>query len=128
MENLAIDAAVEIAADSTRVWDEVATSAGLSGWFVPAEVTPGPAGSVRLVFGPGLEASMPVQVWEPQRRFRFGAALGEPGRSHDFFLAEVAGGCVVRLIDSGVPEEELAPTRVGWHNFLSALKSRSERA
>jgi uncharacterized protein YndB with AHSA1/START domain len=121
------DQSIEISAPIDRVWELVSTGEGLSSWFVDAAVDPGVSGSVTLRFGPGAEATVPIQVWQPPHRILFGAT--EPGgRTHDIQVNEAAaGGVVVRLIDSGVGERELDAVRHGWKAMLDVLKGHAEK-
>jgi uncharacterized protein YndB with AHSA1/START domain len=121
-----IDESIEIAAPVDRVWECIATSEGLSAWFVEADVSPGPDGSVTLRFGPGMEATMPIQAWEPERRLRFGSPEGGEGRSHELSITSVPAGVRVDLCDAGLPANELEATRHGWRAFLTRLKSQAE--
>jgi uncharacterized protein YndB with AHSA1/START domain len=70
---------IDIASPAGRVWDLVSTSEGLSGWFVDATIVRGPQGGVTLRFAPGAEATVPILVWDPPRRIRFGIADGGRG-------------------------------------------------
>ena len=123
-----IEESVDLAAPLERVWALVSSSQGLSRWFVDATVVPGISGSVTLRFAPGAEGTMPIQIWEPPYRFRFGAAEGEPGRAHEIRLIEGRlGDTQVRLIDVGLSDAELEPTRMSWRSMLIKLKSLAEK-
>lgn len=102
----------------------MSTSEGLSGWFAGATVVPGPQGSVTLPFAPGAEATVPILVWEPSRRIRFGVPDG--GRVHDIMIMAVAGGCRVQVRDEGVPDAEADSTAAGWQGFLHKLQGLAE--
>jgi len=119
---------VDVRVPAERAWALVSTSEGISAWFVDAHVVPGPAGSVTLRFAPGAEGTMPIQVWEPARRIRFGAAEGEPGRAHDFEVeATATGGSLVRVTDSGLADAEAEGASQGWAGYLGALKVAAEK-
>jgi uncharacterized protein YndB with AHSA1/START domain len=119
-----LEHSVDIAAPADRVWDLVSTGEGLSGWFANATVAPGLQGSVTLRFAPGAEATVPILVWDPPRRIRFGMADG--GRVHDIAVSAGAEGCQVRLHDEGVPDAEADATATGWAGFLGKLKALAE--
>ena len=109
----------------TGFWDLVSTSEGLSGWLTDATVAPGPQGSVTLRFAPGAEAAVPILVWEPSRRIRFGTPDG--GRVHDITIMAVAAGCRVRVRDEGVPDAEVDSSAAGWQGFLHRLQGLAGR-
>jgi len=115
---------VDIAVPADRVWDLVSTSEGLSGWFVDSTVLPGSAGSVTLRFAPGAEGTVPILVWDPPRRIRFGVQDG--GRVHDITITATAAGSRVLLHDEGVPDAEADSTAAGWTGFLGKLRVLAE--
>jgi len=119
-----LEHSVDIAASAGRVWDLVSTSEGLSGWFADATVAPGPQGRVTLRFAPGAEGTVPILVWDPPRRIRFGMADG--GRVHDITVVAVTEGCQVQLHDEGVPDAEADATAAGWAGFLGKLRALAE--
>ena len=119
-----LDHSLDIAAPPDRVWELVSTSDGLSGWFVDTTVVPGPQGSVTLRFAPGAEGTVPILVWDPPRRIRFGIADG--GRVHDITITATAEGSQVRLQDEGVHDAEADATSAGWAGFLGKLRALAE--
>lgn len=119
-----LDQSIDVAAPVGRAWELVSTSEGLSGWFVDAAVVPGPDGSVTLRFAPGAEATVPILVWEPPHRIRFGIADG--GRVHDITVTATASGCRVEVQDEGVPDAEADSTAEGWTGFLGRLRELAE--
>jgi uncharacterized protein YndB with AHSA1/START domain len=121
-----VDRTVEIAAGADRVWELVSTSEGLSGWFVDSTVVPGATGSVTLRFAPGAEGTVPVLVWDPPHRIRFGMAGG--GRVHDISVTAAGEGCHVRVRDEGVGDAEAAATAAGWEGYLGKLRALAETA
>jgi uncharacterized protein YndB with AHSA1/START domain len=121
-----LDKSVEVAAPVNRAWQLVATSEGLSRWFADATVVPGLSGSVTLRFAPGAEGTMPIVIWDPPSRIRFGAADGVPGRAHDIRVAQgPGGGSVIRLIDDGVDDPDAHTTSQGWDIMLQRLKEQA---
>ena len=121
-----VERSVDVEVPRERAWELVSTGDAISRWFVSASVVPGPSGSVTLRFGPGAEGTMPIQVWDPPRRIRFGAAEGEPGRAHDFEVLDAAAGATVRVTDSGLGEGEVEGARQGWAGYLGRLKAQAE--
>jgi uncharacterized protein YndB with AHSA1/START domain len=122
--SMTCDRSVDVSASADRVWNLVSTSEGLSGWFTDATVAPGPQGSVTLRFAPGAEAAVPILVWEPSRRIRFGMPDG--GRVHDITIMAIAAGCRVRVRDEGVPDAEAESTAAGWQGFLHRLRALAD--
>lgn len=121
---MTLDQSIDVAASAGQVWDLVSTGEGLSAWFVDATVAPGPQGSVTLRFAPGAEATVPILVWEPPRRIRFG--MPEGGRVHDITVTATPGGSQVRLQDEGVFDAEADSTAAGWAEFLGKLRALAE--
>lgn len=119
-----LDQSIDVAAPAGRAWELVSTSEGLSGWFVDAAVVPRPDGSVTLRFAPGAEATVPILVWKPPHRIKFGIADG--GRVHDITVTATAGGCRVGVQDEGVPDAEADSTAEGWTGFLGRLRELAE--
>lgn len=104
----------------------MSTGEGISSWFVTAEVVPGESGTVRLVFGPGAEGTMPIEEWSPPHTIRFGSTL-DGGRKHEFDVREVSGGhSTVRVRDWGLDPAEVEGARGAWANYLGRLKALAE--
>jgi uncharacterized protein YndB with AHSA1/START domain len=109
------------------VWPLVASSEGLSSWFVDATVIPGSKGIVTLRFSPDAQGAMPIVVWEPPHRIRFGAAEGAPGRAHEILVTESPpGGAVVEVIDHGVEDLAVNATSRGWADSLNRLQDQMQ--
>jgi hypothetical protein len=69
---------------------------------------------------------MPIVVWEPPHRIRFGAAEGAPGRAHDIHVSVgTEGGSVVRLVDDGVDDDAASATAQGWDTMLRRLQEQA---
>jgi hypothetical protein len=123
-----VDESVETVLAPVDAWWLVSTGEGLSRWFVPARVVPGPTGSLTLTYLPGARTTMLVAAWQPPSRVRYGAAVGEVGRAYELRVRpSPAGGSVVRVIDSGMPESDLTLTRAGWRSSLRALAREAAR-
>lgn len=110
------------------VWAAWTTGEGITRWFAPqASVTPGPGGSVTLSWGPGMEGTAPITVWEPFRRFGWTENAGSPAeRAVEIQLEPEPGGATrLRLVHSGFPEDAdgaYNSTSGGWHAYLALLE------
>mgnify|MGYP000620819835 CR=1 FL=1 len=64
---------VEVAATPERTWDLVATSQGISSWFVPTEVDGREGGAISFQLGDDPEALSIAVIteWEPPYRFAY---------------------------------------------------------
>ena len=114
---------------ANRVWSLLSTSAGLSSWFVAAVVAPGLGGSVGLTYGPGAvgDHADPRLGGAPAGALRRRGRAPAPG-AHELAMTPIAGGFRVDLIDDGVADAEVVPTRVGWTQMLQRLRTRGEAA
>jgi hypothetical protein len=71
---------------------------------------------------------MPIVIWDPPLRIRFGAADGSPGRAHDIRVAQGTGGrSVIRLIDDGVDDADAQATSQGWDIVLQRLQEQADQ-
>ncbi len=112
---------VEVPGTPEEVWQAIATGPGVSSWFVPAEVDEGEGGAVVCRFGPGMDSSATVTVWEPPRRFVAESKdLGPnaPPLATEWIVEARAGGvCVVRVVHS------LFASSDDWDNQLESFES-----
>ncbi len=124
---------VEVPGTPEEVWQAIATGAGISAWFVPAEFEErdGKPVAVKLSFGPGMESSSVVTAWDPPRRFAAEAPGWLPGSPviADEWSVEARGGgiCVVRIVHSLFAstddwDNQLEGTESGWPAFFRILK------
>jgi uncharacterized protein YndB with AHSA1/START domain len=126
---------IEISATAERVWQGVSTAEGIASWFAPvARVTPGVGGTVFLRWGEGVEGTLRIEVWEPERHLRLATDRGEgaPPSVADYFLEGKGGSTVLRLVNSGFgPEasfdDEYEATGLAWPVFLKMMKHSAER-
>ncbi|HVH24285.1 MAG TPA: SRPBCC domain-containing protein, partial [Pseudonocardia sp.] len=123
---------VELDASPEQVWQAIATGPGISTWFVPHQVEPGPGGAMSAQFGAGNDVTGRILVWEPERRIVFGAAETPPEGTADYafeFLVEGrdGGGTVLRFVQSGFLDEgwedEYSSLDTGWDLFFGNLRS-----
>lgn len=107
---------VELPASQNEVWAAVTTRAGLTAWFMPMDVGPGPDG--RPPTGPGV-------VWEPPVRFTIRTPPDVAGDSHVFTYSidpMADGSSVLHFVHSGVGSEaEHSSTRNGWDMYFHTL-------
>src|SRR6185312_12283618 len=64
-----IQVEVEVPGTPEEVWRAIATGPGVSSWFVPTEVDERVGGAVTAHFGPGMDSSATITVWDRPRRF-----------------------------------------------------------
>lgn len=126
-----IELEVEVPGTPEEVWEAIATGPGLSSWYVPHRVEGREGGAVSLSFGPGMDVTAEVLVWEPQRRVVFGGG-GGPGLVFEFLVEPRSGGsCVVRLVNSGFGtgeewDDQFDGMAEGWGVFLTNLRLHLE--
>ena len=124
---------VEVPGTPEEVWQAIATGAGISSWFVPAEFEErdGKPVAVKLNFGPGMESSSVVTAWDPPRRFAAeapGWVPGSPVIADEWSVEARSGGtCVVRIVHSLFAstddwDNQLEGTESGWPAFFRILK------
>lgn len=134
----AVRQAVTVEAPADAVWRALTDAEELRRWFpVDARVEPGPGGMVWLSWGPGVEGTSRIEVWEPERRLRlveeWPGAEGKLVRFVlDYHLEARGGSTVLRLVHSGFGEssdwdDQYHSTEDGWRYFLFNLKHYLER-
>lgn len=102
--NRSVEAEVEVPGSPEDVWRAIATSQGISSWFVPSTVEEREGGASVTSFGPGMDAVATITKWNPPASF---VAETEPGPGEEG-LGRVAtewtvearsgGTCVVRVV------------------------------
>lgn len=122
-----IELEVEVPGTPEQVWRAVATGPGVSSWYVHHRVEEREGGSVEFSFGPGMDATGRVAVWDPPRRVVFDG--GESTGLAFEWLVEARDGssCVVRLVNSGFGsgedwDDQYDAMRNGWLIFLTNLR------
>lgn len=122
---------VEVPGAPETVWQAIATSSGISSWFVPTELEGEEGGSLKSDFGPGMKAISKVTVWEPPYRFTTeGEDLGSsaPPVATEWVVEGRSGGtCVVRIVQSLFAstdewDDQLAGQEGGWAAWFRILK------
>lgn len=138
---------VEIAAPADAVWRGITEASEIVRWFCPqAEVSPGEGGRISLSWGPGMEGSSRITVWEPGRHLRLveerpngprnceaGGVVQAVDDSKpvevvlDYYLEARGGTTVLRLVHSGFGvtsdwDGEFESTHYGWMMYLRNLR------
>jgi uncharacterized protein YndB with AHSA1/START domain len=125
---LRVEIEVEIAATPERVWEAIATGAGISSWFLPTDLEPGEGGAIVTHMG---DTSSPGSVtgWDPPRRFAYeepqwAEMAGHPDAAvspltTEFLVEARSGGtCVVRVTASAFG------TGADWENeFIAEMET-----
>ena len=125
---LRVEIEVEIAATPERVWEAIATGAGISSWFLPTDLEPGEGGAIVAHMG---DTSSPGSVtgWDPPHRFAYeepewADLAGHPGAdvspmTTEFLVEARSGGtCVVRVTASAFG------TGADWENeFIAEMET-----
>ena len=136
---------MEIAAPPETVWKGITEASEIVRWFAPeARVEPGEGGSYFISWGPGMEGTSRITIWEPERHLqvvedrKFGGPRegggdgtekgGEPAQIMvDYYLEAKGGSTVLRLVHSGFGvsadwDNEFESTHYGWMMFLRNLR------
>lgn len=135
---------IEIAASTRTVWKGITDAQEIVRWFAPeARVEPGEGGSFFVSWGPGMEGTSRIAVWEPERHLRVveerkhgprhggGDPTGSGGEpveiAVDYYLEAKGGSTVLRLVHSGFGrgadwDNEFESTHYGWMMFLRNLR------
>ncbi len=139
--SITIDAPIE------EVWRAITEAREIERWFAPTmRVEPGVGGNMFASWGPGMEGTQTIEVWEPNRQLRlidqrdrtFGSGGDAAGAATpvrlvvDYFLESQDGKTVLRLVHSGFGpgadwDGEYEGTRSGWPGFFRTLKHGLER-
>ena len=126
-----IELEVTVPGTPDEVWRAIATGPGISSWYVPHTVEEREGGSIEFTFGPGMDASGRVAVWDPPRRVVFDGG-DITGLAFEWLVeAQDSGSCVVRLVNSGFGsgdewDDQYDAMRDGWQIFLTNLRLHLE--
>lgn len=124
---------VEVPGTPEEVWQAIATGAGISSWFVPAEFEEkdGKPVAVKMTFGPGMESRAVLTAWDAPRKWTSqsdGWVPGMPSLVNEWSVEARGGGiCVVRIVTSLFAttddwDNQLEGTESGWPGFLRTLR------
>jgi uncharacterized protein YndB with AHSA1/START domain len=132
-----IELTVDVAAPADHVWQAIATSDGVSSWFIPHEFE-GRVGGRFVVHMAETDSTGQVTGWDPPRRFAYeedwATLLGHPDAdvtplATEFLVEARAGGtCVVRVVTSAFGTgadwegEFFDALATGWEPFLDLLR------
>lgn len=143
MDTRSHETQIEIDAPIEEVWRAITEAREIEKWFAPkAEVTPGVGGKMFGSWGPGMEGTQLIEVWEPNRHLRlieerdrtFGCAGTDSAKTServrlvvDYYLESNQGKTTLRLVHSGFGassdwDGEYDGTRQGWPGFFRVLK------
>lgn len=129
----AVEKSVEIEASPEVVWRAITDEKEVANWFAPvARVEPGEGGSYFLSWGPGVEGTARITVWEPNARLQVAEQHGDTQITVDYYIEAVAGGHTrLRLVHSGFSADAkwdayYEGTDAGWTYFLFHLKRHIE--
>lgn len=140
---------VEINATPEQVWESLTDPHALTLWLAPeAKVQPGVGGSIYVSWGPGMEGTQQIEIWEPGRHLRLiedrdhphgcepAMEKGPKTEVHhivcDYYIEAKDGKTVLRLVHSGFGADaswdgEYYGTERGWKVFFETLKHGLER-
>ncbi len=122
----------EVHGTPEEVWQAIATGAGMSSWFVPAEFEEryGKPVALKLKFGPGVEPSAAITAWDPPRMYagQNEGWGGSPPIATEWRVEALAGGvCRIRIVHSLFAstdewDNQLEAANEGWSGFLAILR------
>ncbi|MBL8177343.1 MAG: SRPBCC domain-containing protein [Bryobacterales bacterium] len=143
------EVSIEIDAPPAEVWKAIAEADGIARWLAPeVKVTPGKGGAISVSWGPGMEGTQQIEVWEENRHLCLTEQRAKPYScggadtsgdaadaaetplriAVDYFLEAKDGGkTVLRLVHSGFGnsagwDQEMESTRRGWPTFFRVMK------
>ncbi len=126
-----IELDIEVPGTPEQVWQAIATGPGISSWYTTHRVDEREGGAVEVSFGPGMDASGRVVVWDPPHRFMTNSG-DSVGLAFEWLVeARDGGSCVVRLVNSGFGsgqewDAQYDGMREGWMIFLTNLRLHLE--
>jgi uncharacterized protein YndB with AHSA1/START domain len=115
---------IEVAATPAELWKALTTAHGIESWFAPmAKVEPGVGGGITVGWGPGMEFTQAIDVWEPERHLHAGRT--------DYYIEGNGDTTILRLVESGFGDDakfdgEFESTGKAWPVFLTMLKRSAE--
>ncbi len=126
-----VQAEVEVPGTLEEVWRAIATGPGVSSWFVPTGVEERVGGEIKSSFGPGMDSSSTITVWDPPHRtVSESQDLGPdaPPVATEWIVEARSGGtCIVRVVHSLFAssddwDSELEAWEGGWPDFFRILR------
>jgi uncharacterized protein YndB with AHSA1/START domain len=136
---LRLDLSFELPGSPEQVWDAIATSGGISSWFIDTEIDERLGGAVRFSMGPEAESAGSITGWDPPHRVAYvepewadlsghGGAAVTPLTTEFLVEAQSGGTCVVRVVSSAFgtgaewEREFFAEMERGWPPFFANLR------
>jgi uncharacterized protein YndB with AHSA1/START domain len=122
---------VEVPGTPEEIWEVIATGAGISSWFVPAEVEGRVGGAAIAHFAPGMDSNATVTAWEPPHHFTFEEPNwipNAPPLATEWVVEARSGGtCVVRVVhslftNSDEWDDQIEAIESGWPAFFRILR------
>jgi uncharacterized protein YndB with AHSA1/START domain len=124
---------VEVPGTPEEVWQAIATGPGVSSWFMPTEFEErdGKPVSLKVSFGPCMEAKSVITVWDAPRRFVNESESWVPDSppiATEWNVEARAGGtCIVRIVQSLFAstdqwDDQLEGGAAAWPAFLRSLR------
>lgn len=124
-----VEATVEVPGTPDEVWRAIATSTGISSWFVPTTSDERAGGRTVSSFGPGMDAVGTIRTWDPPRSYSTESEEGPGTVATEWIVEARAGGtCIVRVVhrwfaDSDEWDGEFEGHAYGWAaSFFRILK------
>lgn len=137
------EVSIEIDAPADRVWKSVSVAEEITKWFAPeVKVVPGAGGSITASWGPGMEGTTQIEIWDEPRHLRCGEDRDQSycgGKDDqvrhlatDYLIEDAGNGkTLLRIVQSGfgpgaVWDNDIESTQRGWTTFLRILKHNVE--
>lgn len=131
-----IEVEIELPVTPEQAWQAIATGAGITAWFMPADVDEKVGGSVVHHHEADMSSSGTVSAYDPPHRFAYEENAEEfapdeagPPVTATEFLVEARGGdaCIVRVVMSGFGEgdawdQAIESFTAGWRQALQSLR------
>jgi uncharacterized protein YndB with AHSA1/START domain len=135
---LRMELTIELSATPEQVWDAIATSNGITSWFMPTEVEEREGGSVLIHMGDD-ESAGTITGWDPPHRLVYVEPDWAQLTGHDSasvtelateFLVEAKSGgtCVLRVVSSAFgtgaewEQEFFDDMEWGWRPYFEHLR------
>ncbi len=115
---------IEVAATPAELWKALSTAQGIQSWFAPiARVEPGVGGGITGGWGPGMDFTQAIEVWEPEQHLHAGRV--------DYYIEGNGDTTILRLVESGFGDDakfdgEFESTGKAWPVFMTMLKRSAE--
>jgi uncharacterized protein YndB with AHSA1/START domain len=136
---LRMELVVDVPGTPEQIWDAIATSGGISSWFLPTDLEEREGGAIVTHMGPEDESPGTVTAWDPPRRLRYeepdwAGLAGQPDADvtplvTEFLVEARSGGsCVVRVVSSAFgtgadwEREFFDEMEKGWLPFFDRLR------